>query len=87
MYARRRCKSLDALQKHFRELHQREHRKRTNKHAPRKGVKKYLASEKSARYRWAGSCAGAAPGSAGADCKPNSCCGVQLPLGCSESAR
>lgn len=46
----RRCKSFEELQKHFRQLHEREHKKKLG--GPRKSVKKYVQSDKAARVRW-----------------------------------
>lgn len=45
----RRCKSIEDRNKHFRQLHQREHEKKLK--APQKQVKKYVASDKAERYR------------------------------------
>lgn len=45
----RRCKSFDDLQKHFKQLHEREHKKKLG--GPKKFVKKYAKSEKAARVR------------------------------------
>lgn len=56
----RRCKSLDALQKHFKELHQREHRKRLGpgKGGSQERAKEYLASDQADRYYQAYNSAG-----------------------------
>ncbi|KAI8464690.1 MAG: hypothetical protein J3K34DRAFT_491017 [Monoraphidium minutum] len=53
----RRCKSLAALEKHFQQLHAREHTKRI-RGAPQRAVKRYLGSDKVARYRAAAEAAG-----------------------------
>ncbi|WIA37689.1 hypothetical protein OEZ86_014580 [Tetradesmus obliquus] len=45
----RRCKSFDDLQKHFRQLHEREHQKKLG--APKKHAAKYSKSDKAARVR------------------------------------
>jgi hypothetical protein len=47
---RRRCKSFEDLQKHFRQLHEREHKKKLG--GPKKSVRKYVKSDKAARVRW-----------------------------------
>lgn len=48
--ASRRCKSLDALQRHFTQLHAREHQKRLGS-GSQKRTRKYLESDKAERYR------------------------------------
>eukprot|EP00879_Flechtneria_rotunda_P018022 GHRR01018888.1.p1 GENE.GHRR01018888.1~~GHRR01018888.1.p1 ORF type:complete len:198 (+),score=41.11 GHRR01018888.1:42-596(+) len=45
----RRCSSVEQLNKHFKQLHQREHQKRLN--APKKTARKYHESTKAQRYR------------------------------------
>jgi hypothetical protein len=45
----RRCKSFDDLQKHFKQLHEREHKKKLG--APKKFANKYAKSDKAARVR------------------------------------
>jgi hypothetical protein len=47
----RRCKSFDDLQKHFRQLHEREHQKKLR--GPKKAAAKYHTSDKAQRVRWA----------------------------------
>lgn len=45
----RRCKSFEDLQKHFRQLHEREHQKKMR--GPKKFAAKYSKSDKAARVR------------------------------------
>jgi hypothetical protein len=45
----RRCGSFDDLQKHFKQLHEREHQKKMR--GPKKFVAKYVKSDKAQRVR------------------------------------
>ncbi|KXZ48163.1 hypothetical protein GPECTOR_30g259 [Gonium pectorale] len=46
----RRCKDAEQLAKHFKQLHEREHKKRMSSSAPKKVVKRYMESEKREKY-------------------------------------